>query len=367
MADGTLPAPAAQRPTGSAGPVAWLRANLFSTAGNTAITLVVLAVLAWIVPKALDWLVLQAVWGPQPASACDAVRGQGACWAVVWEKLRFMLFGVYPFDQQWRPGLVIAILCSLLVVSALKRFWRPSLAAVWVVGISLAFWLMGGGLGLAPVRTEQWGGLPVTLMLAIFGIGLAFPLGILLALGRRSRLPIVRSLSVIYIEVVRGVPLITVLFMASVMFALLLPEGMRIDVLLRAQVAIILFVAAYLAEAIRGGLQAVPKGQYEAAEALGMPYWKSMGLIILPQALRISIPPIVNSFISLFKDTSLVVIISIFDFAYAVKKSVETDISWKKYFIEAFLFSIVVYWIFCYAMSKYSQGLERDLARGQHR
>jgi general L-amino acid transport system permease protein len=169
---------------------------------------------------------------------------------------------------------------------------------------------------------------------------------------------------VIYIEVVRGVPLITVLFMASVMFALLLPEGMRIDVLLRAQVAIILFVAAYLAEAVRGGLQAVPKGQYEAAEALGLPYWRSMGLVILPQALRISIPPIVNSFISLFKDTSLVVIISIFDFAYAVKKSVETDISWKKYFIEAFLFSIVIYWIFCFAMSKYSQWLERDLARG---
>jgi general L-amino acid transport system permease protein len=369
MADGTVSsaAPASARPRETGGSLAWLRANLFSSAGNTAITLVVLAMLVWIVPKALDWLVFEAVWGPQPASACDAVRGQGACWAVVWEKLRFMLFGVYPFGQQWRPGIVIAILCALLVVSAFKRFWRPSLAAIWAVGIAASFWLMAGGLGLEPVRTEQWGGLPVTLMLAIFGIGLAFPLGILLALGRRSSLPIVRSLSVIYIEVVRGVPLITVLFMASVMFALLLPEGMRVDVLLRAQVAIILFVAAYLAEAVRGGLQAVPKGQYEAAEALGLPYWKSMGLIILPQALRISIPPIVNSFISLFKDTSLVVIISIFDFAYAVKKSVETDISWKKYFIEAFLFSILVYWIFCYAMSKYSQWLERDLARGQRR
>ena len=369
MADGTLstPTPAAPRPAESGGALAWLRTNLFSSAGNTAITLVTLAVLAWIVPKALDWLVLKAVWGPQPASACDAVRGQGACWAVVWEKLRFMLFGVYPFDQQWRPGAVVAILCSLLVVSALRRFWRPSLAAIWAVGIAASFWLMGGGLGLAPVRTEQWGGLPVTLMLAIFGIGLAFPLGILLALGRRSSLPIVRSLSVIYIEVVRGVPLITVLFMASVMFALLLPEGMRIEQLLRAQVAIILFVAAYLAEAVRGGLQAVPKGQYEAAEALGLPYWKMMGFIILPQALKISIPPIVNSFISLFKDTSLVVIIGLYDFAYAVKKSVETDFSWKKYFIEAFLFSIVVYWIFCYAMSKYSQWLEKDLARGTHR
>lgn len=162
-------------------------------------------------------------------------------------------------------------------------------------------------------------------------------------------------------------PLITVLFMASVMFALFLPEGMRIEQLLRAQIAIILFVAAYLAEAVRGGLEAVPRGQYEAAEALGLPYWKSMALVILPQALRVAIPSIVNSFISLFKDTSLVVIIAIYDFAYAVKKSVETDFSWKKYFIEAFLFSIVVYWVFCFAMSKYSQWLERDLARGERR
>jgi general L-amino acid transport system permease protein len=374
MANGTLssttaagPAAAPGRSPGGGGPIAWLRANLFSTPANAAVTVLTVAILAYVVPPALNWLVFDAVWGRQPLAACDAVRGRGACWAVVWEKFRFMMFGVYPFDQQWRPALVIAILCGLLVVSAIRWFWRPSLVLIWIAGISATFWLMGGGLGLSPVRTEQWGGLPVTLILAIFGIGFAFPLGVLLALGRRSKLPIVRSLSVIYIEVVRGVPLITVLFMASVMFALLLPEGMRIDQLLRAQVAIILFVAAYLAEAVRGGLQAVPKGQYEAAEALGLPYWKMMGLVILPQALKISIPPIVNSFISLFKDTSLVVIIAIYDFAYAVKKSVETDFAWKKYFIEAFLFSIVVYWIFCFAMSKYSQWLERDLARGSHR
>ena len=365
----TLPTPAgpSATPRRSGGALGWLRDNLFSTPTNAAITVVTVAFLAWILPPAIRWLFVDAVWGPQPASACDAVRGQGACWAVVWDKFRFMMFGVYPFDQQWRPGLVILILCGLLVVSAIRVFWRPALAGVWVVGLALVFWLMGGGLGLTPVRTEQWGGLPVTLILAIFGIAFAFPLGVLLALGRRSRLPIVRSLSVIYIEVVRGVPLITVLFMASVMFALLLPEGMRIDQLLRAQIAIILFVAAYLAEAVRGGLQAVPRGQYEAAEALGMSYWRSTGLIILPQALKISIPPIVNSFISLFKDTSLVVIIAIFDFAYSVKKAVETDIAWKKYFIEAFLFSIVVYWIFCYGMSKYSQWLEKDLARGHRR
>ena len=221
--------------------------------------------------------------------------------------------------------------------------------------------------GVVPAPAERWGGLSVTLILAIFGIGFAFPLGVLLALGRRSRLPIIRSLSVFYIEVVRGVPLITVLFMASIMFALFMPEGMRVEQLLRAQVAIILFIAAYLAEAVRGGLQAVPKGQYEAAEALGLSYWRTMGLVVLPQALKISIPPIVNIFISVFKDTSLVVIIGIYDFAYAVKKSVETDISWKKYFIEAFLFSILIYWVYCFAMSRYSQWLETQLGHGQRR
>jgi general L-amino acid transport system permease protein len=373
MSNGTPSSAAAEpvalpmaRPDAGRGPLAWVRTNLFSTPANGAVTLLTLAVLAYVVPPALNWLVFNAVWGKQPLAACDAVRGQGACWAVVWEKFRFMMFGVYPFDQQWRPAIAIFVLTGLLVVSAFKVFWRPALALIWMAGIAVTFWLMGGGLGLQPVRSELWGGLPVTLILAIFGIAFAFPLGVLLALGRRSSLPIIRSFSVIYIEVVRGVPLITVLFMASVMFALFLPEGVRIDQLLRAQVAIILFIAAYLAEAVRGGLQAVPKGQYEAAQALGLPYWKMMLLVILPQSLKISIPPIVNSFISVFKDTSLVVIIAIYDFAYAVKKSVETDFSWKKYFIEAFLFSILVYWIFCFAMSKYSQWLERDLARGHH-
>ena len=348
-------------------PLRWLRENLFSSVGNGLLTVLVVALLAWLLPKALGWLFFNAVWGHQPLAACDAARGTGACWTVVWEKFRFMFFGTYPFAEQWRGGLVILTLSSLLVVSTWRVLWNLWLVVIWAVGIVLTFWLMGGGLGLTPVRSENWGGLPVTLILAIFGVGLAFPLGVLLALGRRSSLPIVRALSVIYIEVVRGVPLITVLFMASVMFALFMPEGVRIDQLLRAQVAIILFVAAYLAESVRGGLQAVPKGQYEAAEALGLPYWKKMGLVILPQALRISIPPIVNSFISLFKDTSLVVIISIYDFAYAVKKSVETDYTWKKYFIEAFLFSILIYWIYCFAMSRYSQRLERELTHTHSR
>ncbi|MGE0799024.1 MAG: amino acid ABC transporter permease [Lautropia sp.] len=345
----------------------WIKRNLFSTPLNAALTLLIVGLAIWWIPPMFQWLVTNAVWGRQPVAACDAVRGQGACWAVIWEKFRVMMFGTYPYNEQWRPGLAIIVLCSLLVLSTVRKLWNLKLLWIWIAGIAVTFWLMGGGLGLTPVRTGSWGGLPVTLILAIFGIAFAFPLGILLALGRRSQLPIIKSLSVIYIEVIRGVPLITVLFMASVMLALFLPVGWTIDQLLRAQIAIILFVAAYLAEAVRGGMQAVPKGQYEAADALGLPYWKKIGFIVLPQALKISIPPIVNSFISLFKDTSLVVIIAIFDFAYSVKKSVETDFAWKKYYVEALLFSIVVYWIFCFAMSKYSQRLERDLNRGHAR
>ncbi|MFP5406910.1 MAG: amino acid ABC transporter permease, partial [Gammaproteobacteria bacterium] len=291
--------------------IAWLRKNLFSGPLDTALTLVTLALLAWVLPPALRWLIFDAVWGPAPVAACDAVRGHGACWAVVWEKFRFMMFAIYPYDEQWRPAIVIVLLCAMLIVSAIRYFWNLRLVVIWVLGIALSYWLMAGGLGLPAVRSEQWGGLPVTLILAIFGVAFASPFGVALALGRRSRLPIIRAVSVVYIEIVRGVPLITVLFMASVMLPLFMPEGFHIGQLLRAQVAIILFAAAYLAEVVRGGLQAVPRGQYEAAQALGLSYWKTTGLVILPQALRIAIPPIVNSFISLFKDTSLVVIIAI--------------------------------------------------------
>ena len=212
-----------------------------------------------------------------------------------------------------------------------------------------------------PVRSEQWGGLPVTLILAIFGIAFAFPLGILLALGRRSQLPIVRAFSVIYIEVVRGVPLITVLFMASVMFALFVPEGMRIDQLLRAQIAIILFVAAYLAEAVRGGLQAVPKGQYEAAEALGLSYWRATSLIVMPQALKISIPAIVSTFIGLFKDTTLVGLIGLYEPLKGITQLVRADANWKGIYWEPYIFVGVIFFIICFGMSRYSMYLERKL------
>lgn len=359
-----MAAPPIHQTTFAARSLAWMRANLFSTPGNTITTLVVLIIVGWLGSKFFSWAVLNAVWGKAPVAACNALDGHGACWAVVAEKWRQMLFGIYPQAEQWRPAAAVLLFCAILVLSARRSFWRLTrIAPLWIGGCLACGWLLAGGLGLTPVATSLWGGLPITLMLAVFGTLAAFPLGILLALGRRSQLPIVRAVSIVYIELVRGVPLITVLFMASIMFALFMPEGITFDKLLRAQVAIILFNAAYIAEVVRGGLQALPRGQYEAADALGLGYWKTQVLVILPQALRITIPAQVNSFIDNFKDTSLVIIVSIFDFLYAVRTAVVSDLNWRHYFVEAYLFAMVVYWIFCYAMSRYSQWLEKHLSR----
>jgi general L-amino acid transport system permease protein len=342
----------------------WLRENLFGSPGNALISVILLVIAVWLVTKLVSWALLHAVWGPATVTECNAVAGQGACWAVVTNKWRQMLFGIYPRDEQWRPMLAVVLFCGILVLSAFRAMWQARrIAALWLGGSALCAWLMGGGLGLAPVPTSLWGGLPITLMLAVYGTLLAFPLGVLLALGRRSRLPVVRAVSVIYIELVRGVPLVTVLFMASLMFALFMPEGLTIDKLLRAQVAIILFNAAYIAEVVRAGLQAIPRGQIEAAQALGLGYWKMNRLVVLPQALKVTIPAQVNSFIDNFKDTSLVIIVSIFDFLYAVRQAVVSDLDWRHFFVEGYLFAMAVYWIFCFAMSRYSQWLERHLSR----
>ncbi|MBK7952519.1 MAG: amino acid ABC transporter permease [Candidatus Accumulibacter sp.] len=344
----------------------WLRQNLFSSPANTLTTLLVLTLLAWLAGRFFSWAVLNAVWGQASVATCNALMGQGACWAVVADKWQQMLFGIYPQAEQWRPALAVLVFCSILVLSAMRACWRVRrLLVLWVGGSLLCAWLMAGGLGLTPVPTALWGGLPITLMLAVFGTLFAFPLGILLALGRRSSLPILRAASISYIELVRGVPLITVLFMASIMFALFLPEGVSFDKLLRAQVAIILFNAAYLAEVVRAGLQALPRGQYEAADALGLGYWQTQLLVVLPQALKITIPAQVNSFIDNFKDTSLVIIVSIFDFLYAVRQAVISDLDWRHYFVEGYLFAMAVYWLFCYTMSHYSQWLEQHLSRDQ--
>ncbi|MGQ0522688.1 MAG: amino acid ABC transporter permease [Betaproteobacteria bacterium] len=342
----------------------WIRSNLFPNVLSGFVTLALLF-LAWrTLPPLIDWAFLDAVWSAHDPKACRAASA-GACWAFVAEKHRFILFGTYPYEEHWRPALAVVVLVALWTASLVPCFWKRWLPLVWCFGIALIGVLMWGGVpGLRYVENERWGGLILTLLLTTFGIGGAFPLAVLLALARRSRMPVLRGLAVGFIELVRGVPLISLLFMASVMLPLFLPSGVSIDKLLRAQIALILFAAAYLAEVVRGGLQAVPRGQYEAADALGLPYWRTTLLIILPQALRIAIPPLVNSFIGFFKDTSLVLIIGLFDLLSTVKVAL-TDPAWSGFGVEAYLFASLVYFAFCHAMSRYSQRLEWKLARAE--
>jgi general L-amino acid transport system permease protein len=342
----------------------WLRARLFSSWASAFATLAILY-LGWkTVPPLLEWALLQAVWSPESPGLCRELTGQGACWAFGADKYRFILFGTFPADLQWRPALVILILIGLYAASAARVARWSLLAALWLAGLAMIAALMRGGvLGLGYVENERWGGLTLTLLLATFGIALAFPLAILLALARRSDMPLLRWATVAYIELIRGVPLISVLFMASVMLPLFLPPGLTIDKLLRAQLAMILFAAAYLAEVVRGGLQAVPREQEEAAQALGLSYWQRTWHVILPQALRIAIPPLVNTFIGFFKDTSLVVIIGLFDFLTTIKVSL-SEPAWTGFGVEAYLFAALGYFLFCYPMSRYSQRLERQTARG---
>jgi len=346
----------------SAAPLDWTRRRLFGSWPSTLATLSILYLAARLLPPLLDWALVRAVWSPVRAAACR--DGQGACWAFVAEKYRFILFGTFPADEQWRPALVIAILLALYSLSGFQVVRGLKLCRLWLVGLIFIGMLMWGGVfGLTYVENERWGGLTLTLLLSSFGIALAFPLSILLALGRRSEMTLIRWFSIGYIEMVRGVPLISVLFMASVMLPLFLPQGVSIDKLLRAQMAMILFAAAYLAEVIRGGLQAIPPQQEEAALATGLSYWQRARYITLPQALRVAIPPLVNTFIGFFKDTSLVVIIGLFDFLSSIKVSL-SEPAWSGFGIEAYLFAAFGYFAFCYPMSRYSQKLERQNSHG---
>jgi general L-amino acid transport system permease protein len=338
----------------------WLRANLFASIPSSVISLLLILLLAKMLVSLGQWGVWDAVWSVpgNDTSACRAVRGLGACWAVIPEKLRFILFGTYTYEQQWRPAAATLIFIALFYLSSRPSWWRRELVLVWAAALALIGVLMWGGiLGMSFVSQDRWGGLPVTLILATFGLAVGFPLGIIVALGRRSRLPAIRSLCVLYVELIRGVPLISLLFMASVMFPLFMPDGVNIDKLLRAQIAIVLYAGAYLAEVIRGGLQAVPRGQQEAAEALGLSYWQKNRLIILPQAIRHVIPPLVNTFIAFFKDTSLVLIIGIFDLLTTAKTAI-VDPAWQSFSLEVYIFVGLIYFAFCFAMSRYSRRLE---------
>ena len=364
------PAPATM--TGALG---WLRTNLLSSPFNIALTILIALLLAWVVPELVKFLVIDAVWTGTDRDACREVvqhRAIGACWPFVWERWSYFVYGSYPIPQRWRVDVFFAMLAIGVVWLLWLEAPRRDLGSIYffvVVPISSFILLTGwSAIGLLPVDTALWGGILVTIVVASVGIVCSLPLGILLALGRRSRMPAVRLFSVIFIEFVRGVPLVTVLFMASVMLPLFVPEEYSPDKLVRALVGIALFASAYMAEVVRAGLQAIPKGQFEGAMAVGLGYWQMMRLIILPQALKITIPNIVNTYIGLFKDTTLVFIVGIFDFLRAVEVA-RIDPKWATPVTSATGYAVaaIFYLIFCYAMSRYARATEARLALSDKR
>ena len=370
-----VPVAALPPPMARAGAFGWARANLFSSPLNIVLTIVCVALIAWAVPPLVRFFLTDAVWSGTSGEACAASPehpNPGACWAFVRVWFSYFVYGFYPLSQRWRVDV-------FFVAFALGTVWllrlsapRRDLAAVYffVVLPVLSYVLLHGMplLGLVVVSTSLWGGILVTIVVAAIGIVFSLPLGILLALGRRSTLPVVKIVSVTFIEFVRGVPVITVLFMASVMLPLFVPERFAPDKLFRALIGVALFASAYMAEVVRGGLAAVPRGQYEAAGALGLSYWRMMGLVILPQALRITLPNILNTFIGLFKDTTLVFVVGIFDFLRTLEAA-RADPKWAvpNIPLTGYAFAAIFYFICCYGMSRYARRVEVRLARANRR
>lgn len=364
--------PSLSPPVSTRGPIGWVRENLFSTPGNILLTILAVAILLYVVPSFLQWAFFDATWvgvTREPCNTPDGVDKEGACWTMVNARFGQFMYGRYPVDQRWRVDLAFLLQFGAFLALLVERVPGKKWTAIFlfliypVIGYALFY---GGIFWLPVVETALWGGLMLTLIIATVSITASVPLGILLALGRRSNLPVIRILCVAFIEFVRAVPLITVLFMSSVMLPLFLPVGMNFDKLMRALVGFSLFAAAYMAEVVRGGLQAMPRGQYEGAMALGLGYWKMMSLIILPQALRIVIPGMVNTFIGLFKDTTLVLVIGLFDLLNIVQVATR-DAQWRGLADEGYLFAATVYFMFCFAMSRYSIHLERKLYTGNRR
>jgi general L-amino acid transport system permease protein len=347
------------------GALRWLKENLFSNTLNTILTIIAVGGLLWAVPNILDWGLFKAIWSADNADVCRANEG-GACWAVIGEKYRPMMFGVYPYDEHWRLVIALLVYVGAVMITLTPRFFRRRIVIpLWIATSAVVATMLWGGIfGLTYVDTTQFGGLPLTMLMFTGTILIGMPVAVLLALGRRSSLPAVKTICVTFIEAIRGVPLVTILFISAVVFPLFLPDGMQIDKLLRATVGMAIFFACYQAEVIRGGLQAIPRGQYEAAEALGLSYWQMTRMIILPQALRICLPGIMNHIIAAFKNTSLVLIIGLFDILTATT-AVMNDPVWRRFYVEAYLFIAFVYFVFCFSLSKYSQDLEHRLSDGR--
>ena len=371
--------PAEKAPLSDATVIGWLRKNLFGSISDSILTIVTAGVIAWFLPSIIDWLFISAVWTGADRSVCaTVVQGgiqpdgwSGACWAYVGDKFQQFMVGSYPRDQLWRPYLVaalfVATLTPFLIPKVPHKGWNALLLLI-ALPVVAYFLLLGGVFGLSHVETSLWGGLMVTLILSFVGIAVSLPFGIVLALGRRSKMPVLKTFSVGFIELIRGVPLITVLFMASVLLPLFMAPGQGIDKFLRALVGVSIFASAYMAEVIRGGLQAIPKGQYEGADAVGLNYFQKMTFVVMPQAIKLVIPGIVNTFIGMFKDTSLVSIISMFDLLGIVKNSF-ADATWSSPVtpMTGLVFAGFVFWLFCFGMSRYSGFVERRLDTGHKR
>ncbi|GLU27484.1 amino acid ABC transporter permease [Brucella sp. NBRC 12950] len=371
--------PALPTPAIRTGALGWIHRSLFGSLKDSIFTIMALLLIGWMLPPAVKWLFIDASWSGSGREACSTIAQggiqpegwSGACWAFVNAKMDQFIFGRYPMDQRWRPIVVFVLFAVLLIPLLRSKVGHKALNAALmflllpVVSVVL---LIGGIFGLPYVETSLWGGLLVTLTLSFVGISVSLPLGVLLALGRRSGLPVVRILSTAFIELVRGIPLLAVLFMASVVLPLFLPQGFTVDKFIRALFGVSLFASAYMAEVVRGGLQAMLKGQYEGADALGLNYWQKMILIVLPQAMKLVIPGIVNTFIGLFKDTSLVTIIAMFDLLGIVRLNF-SDANWASPVtpVTGLIFAGFVFWVFCFAMSRYSMHMERKLDTGHKR
>ena len=353
-------------PSNLIGPMAWIRENLFSTPSNIIMTILSVWFLYKVVPGAVDWLFLDAAFTGNDREEC-AAKADGACWAFISERMKLFTYGFYPEESRWRVNLSFILLCAAIVPVLFDKIPFRKIGLYFSCAFPfIAGWLLMGGFGLTPVETDKFGGFMLTLVIGITGIAFSLPIGILLALGRQSKLPVIRMCSVGFIEFIRGVPLITLLFVASTMLNYFLPKGTTFDLLLRVLIMVTLFASAYMAEVIRGGLQAIPKGQFEAADAMGLKYWPAMRLIVLPQALKISIPGIVNTFIGLYKDTTLVIIIGLLD-PLGIGRASLADTKWTGLSNEVYLFVAIFFFISCFGMARYSLYLENKLHTGHKR
>ena len=355
-------------PASTVGIVGWVRENLLSSTTNIVLTILTLYFLWVVLPPSINWLFLNAVFEGASRDECRAIMNEagvkGACWAFIGHRFELFVYGFYPVEERWRVDLsFILMLAAFVPVLWDKTPMRGKMMIGSAIAPIVIGWLLIGGLGLEPVPTDKFGGFMLTLVIGVTGIVGSLPLGIALALGRASHLPALRMVCVVFIEFIRGVPLITLLFVASTMLNYFLPPGTTFDLLLRVLIMVTLFASAYLAEVVRGGLQAIPKGQQEAADSMGLKYWQSMRLIILPQALKISIPGIVNTFIGLYKDTTLVIIIGLFD-PLGVGRASLADTKWQGLSTEVYVFVAIFFFISCIAMARYSLYLEKKLHTG---